>query len=70
MTALSIVIPCYNEEACIAVLHERLTKAARSVMADDYDIVLVNDGSKDSTWALMRDLAASDPRVVAVNLSR
>ncbi|HET7709298.1 MAG TPA: glycosyltransferase family 2 protein [Sphingomicrobium sp.] len=70
MTALSIVVPCFNEEACIAMLHERLTRAARSAMGDDYEIVLVNDGSRDSTWPMMRDLAARDTRVVAINLSR
>jgi len=67
---LSIVIPCFNEEACLAALYERLTKAARSVMGEDYEIVLVNDGSRDSTWAMMRDLAATDARVIGVNLSR
>jgi dolichol-phosphate mannosyltransferase len=70
MTALSIVVPCFNEQECLAVLHERLTTAARAAVGDDYDIVLVNDGSRDSTWAMMRDLAARDPRLVAVNLSR
>ena len=70
MTALSIVIPCFNEEACLTALHERLTKAAQSVMKDDYEIVLINDGSRDSTWPMMRELAAVDPHVVAVNLSR
>ena len=70
MTGLSIVIPCFNEEACLAVLHERLTKAARAAFKEDYEIVLVNDGSKDSTWPMMRDLAAADRHVVAVNLSR
>ena len=67
---LSIVVPCFNEEACLAALYERLTKAARSVMGEDYEIVLVNDGSRDSTWAMMRDLAARDAHVIGVNLSR
>lgn len=70
MTALSIVVPCYNEQECLAALHERLTKAARSAVGDDYELVLVNDGSSDRTWPMMRDLAASDPHLVAVNLSR
>lgn len=70
MTALSIVVPCYNEQECLAALHERLTKAARSAAGDDYELVLVNDGSSDRTWPMMRDLAASDPHLVAVNLSR
>ena len=45
MTALSIVVPCFNEEACLDVLHERLTSAARTAVGEDYEIVLVNDGS-------------------------
>ena len=39
-------------------------------MGEDYELVLVNDGSKDTTWSMMRELAASDPRLVAVDLSR
>jgi dolichol-phosphate mannosyltransferase len=70
MTALSIVVPCFNEEACLAALHERLTKAATAAIGDDYEIVLVNDGSSDSSWAAMQRLAAGDRHVLAVNLSR
>jgi len=70
MPALSMVVPCYNEEACLGALHGRLTGAAREALGEDYEIVLVNDGSRDRSWAIMRDLAASDPRLVAVNLSR
>ncbi len=67
---LSIVVPCYNEEACLAELHRRLTAAATKTVGEGYEIVLVNDGSRDRTWEIMRGLAASDPRLVAVNLSR
>ncbi len=67
---LSIVVPCYNEEACLQVLHERLGDAARATFGDDYEIVLVNDGSKDRSWPMMCELAAADPHLVAVNLSR
>ena len=70
MTRLSIVVPCFDEEACLPTLHERLTKAARDAVGTDYEIVLVNDGSRDRTWAIMQDIAASDPRLVAINLSR
>jgi dolichol-phosphate mannosyltransferase len=68
--ALSIVVPCYNEEACLSELHGRLTAAARSVVDEDYEIVLVNDGSRDRSWETMRSLSATDPRLVAINLSR
>lgn len=72
MTApsLSIVVPCYNEEACLTELHARLTRAATAVAGEDYEIVLVNDGSRDGSWAMMQQLAANDPRLVAINLSR
>ena len=70
MTALSIVVPCYNEEPCLRVLHERLSAAARTAAGDDYEIVLVNDGSRDESWPIMQGIAAQDPHVVAVNLSR
>ena len=51
-------------------LHERLSAAARKAVGDDYEIVLVNDGSRDGSWPIMQQLAAEDPHVVAVNLSR
>jgi len=70
MTALSIVVPCFNEEACLAQLHERLTAAAHGAAGEDYEIVLVNDGSRDASWELMRRLAGEDPHLVAINLSR
>jgi glycosyltransferase involved in cell wall biosynthesis len=70
MTALSIVIPCFNEEECLAALHARLTGAAEAAVGTDYELVLVNDGSTDATWAMMRELAAKDERLVAVDLSR
>ena len=67
---LSIVIPCYNEEACIDTLHARVSAVARAVAGDDHEIVLINDGSRDGTWDAMQRLAAADPHLVAVNLSR
>jgi dolichol-phosphate mannosyltransferase len=67
---LSIVVPCYNEEACLPALHERLGAAARATFGDDYEILLVNDGSKDRSWPIMSAMAEEDPHLVAVNLSR
>ena len=68
--ALSVVIPCYNEAANLEPLHARVSAAARACVGDDHEIVLVNDGSRDGSWAAMRALAARDRHVVAVNLSR
>src|SRR5439155_13848437 len=61
---------CFNEEACLGALHGRLTAAAHQSVSDDYEIVLVNDGSRDGSWTIMRQIAADDPHVLAVNLSR
>ncbi len=68
--ALSVVIPCYNEEACLEQLHARVSAAARAAVGDDHEIVLVNDGSRDASWSVMQRLSAVDPRLVAINLSR
>ena len=68
--ALSIVIPCYNEAACLELLHARVGAAARAAVGEDHEIVLINDGSRDDSWAVMQRLAAADPRLVAINLSR
>ena len=68
--ALSVVIPCYNEAACLALLHARVSAAARAAVGEDYEIVLINDGSRDESWAVMQRLSAADPRLVAINLSR
>jgi dolichol-phosphate mannosyltransferase len=67
---LSIVVPCFNEEACLGLLHERLSASARQAAGEDYEIVLVNDGSRDNSWSMMQRIAAEDAHVVAVNLSR
>ncbi len=68
--ALSIVVPCYNEQDCLPELHRRVSAVAKAQCGENYELILVNDGSKDRTWQMMRDLAANDPRLVAVNLSR
>ena len=70
MTLLSIVVPCFNEEACLPELHRRVSAAARAVAGASYEIVLINDGSRDLSWRVMQDLARTDERLVAINLSR
>lgn len=68
--ALSVVIPCFNEQDSLAELHRRLTAVCRDTVGADYEIVLVNDGSRDGTWGAMQALAGNDPRLVLVDLSR
>lgn len=67
---LSIVIPVYNEEAGLDALIERVTAAAQAIFAHRYELILVNDGSKDRSWAAICQHAERDSRIVAINLSR
>ncbi|WP_285021017.1 glycosyltransferase family 2 protein [Novosphingobium sp. fls2-241-R2A-195] len=67
---LSVVVPCYNEEAVLLMLEARLAAACRDQVGEDYEIVLVNDGSTDRTWPLICVLAERNPRVLGVDLSR
>jgi dolichol-phosphate mannosyltransferase len=70
MTTLSIVVPCFNEEACLQTLHARLRASELECAGDDYEIVLVNYGSRDGSWPMMQQISAGDPHVLAINLSR
>jgi dolichol-phosphate mannosyltransferase len=67
---LSVVVPCYNEEKVLPELHSRLTTVCRTCLGDDYEIILVSDGSRDQTWPKIKALSVRDPHVVGVNLSR
>lgn len=66
---ISIVIPIYNEEENLPALYTRLTNAAPS-WGEDYEIVLVDDGSRDQSLAIMRNYAKQDAHVRVVRLSR
>lgn len=66
---LSIVVPLFNEHDNLPILHRGLKDALDSLHCA-YEIVLVNDGSKDDTPAIMDALAAADSSTVAVHLSR
>jgi dolichol-phosphate mannosyltransferase len=64
-----VVVPLYNEQENIPELYRRLT-AALEALGRPYELVLVNDGSRDSTGLLLDGLHARDGRVVAIHLSR
>ena len=68
--ALSVVVPCFNEADNMRPLHERLSRACQGAVGDDYEIVYVNDGSRDATWARIHAIMQEDAHIVAVNLSR
>jgi dolichol-phosphate mannosyltransferase len=67
---LSIVVPCYNEEAVLAEFHGRLVAVCAALAETEFEIVYTDDGSRDQTLELLRQLQASDGRVRVVGLSR
>lgn len=69
MPLLSVVLPVFNEEATLPEFYHRLTQGMAG-KPESYEIVWVNDGSTDRSYALLCDLAAQDNRVRVVNFSR
>lgn len=67
---VSVVVPCYNEEEVIGETHRRLTAACQTAVGQDYEIVYINDGSRDSTWPFLSAIAHADEHVVAICLAR
>ncbi len=67
---LSIVVPCYYEEESLPELYRRLTEVCAPYAEMGYEIVLVNDGSKDNTWEVITSLHAADSHVIGLSLSR
>jgi glycosyltransferase involved in cell wall biosynthesis len=65
----SIVIPLYNEEENIRPLHSRIV-AAMAELSGNYEIVFVDDGSRDDTFKILSAICDEDPRVIAVRLRR
>lgn len=68
--ALSVVVPCYNEADGLQELYRRVTAVGHAIAGDDYEFVLINDGSSDATWPMIRAFVERDRRVVGVDLSR
>ena len=69
MTAISVVVPVYNSAPMLPALADRLT-AVLDEVADEWEVVLVNDGSRDGSWAQIGALAARDGRFRGVDLMR
>lgn len=67
---LSIVIPCYNEEAALRETHARLTAVLKQLGPLKSEIVYVDDGSTDQTPEILRELQAADSAVRVLSLSR
>ena len=66
---LSVVVPCYNEQDGVEECHRRL-RGVLEALGIPWEIVFVNDGSKDATLPALLALQGDDPHVVIVDLAR
>lgn len=66
---LSVVVPVYDEQEVLLAFHHRLAAALESTGLA-WEVLYVNDGSRDASWVLLEELHRRDPRVSAISLSR
>ena len=66
---LSLVVPCYNEQEALPYFYKELKKVIKE-LPYQYEIVFVNDGSKDDTLSVLREMAREDVHVKYISFSR
>ena len=69
LPTISLVIPVYNSEKSLDLLIEKIHGVLPSMSAD-YEVILVNDGSRDNSWEVVKALAEEDSRVIGINMMR
>ena len=67
---LTAVVPCYNEQEALGLFYEELNRVTEEMRDCEFEILFVNDGSKDRTLELMKELAEKDGRVKYISFSR
>lgn len=67
---ISVVIPVYNSADTLEELNNRLVLLLEDLVGPQYEIIFVNDGSTDSSWKLLRQIASEKEKVIAINLTR
>lgn len=72
MKKISIIVPCYNEEESIPLFYEEISKVAEEMKKEkvEFEFLFVNDGSRDKTLEVSRELAKKDKRVRYISFSR
>jgi len=68
--ALSVIVPCFNEAGNIAELWQRLSEVCEAAVGEAYEVIFVDDGSRDDTWAHVAALSEAHAPAIGVNLSR
>src|SRR5436190_11604593 len=70
MKLLSVVIPCFNEELVLRAAHQRLSQAVSAIEGFAYELIFVDDGSRDDTFEILAELQSHDPHTRVLKLSR
>lgn len=70
MKKISIIIPAYNEQESLPILYERLTKLMENLNNYEFEVLFVNDGSKDKTIEIIKELREKDTRICYVDFAR
>ena len=66
---ISLIIPCFNEEESLPLFYPEATSVLQK-MNCDYELIFVNDGSRDRTLAILKELSEKDPHVIYLSFSR
>ena len=73
MSLISVIVPCYNEQDSLPLFYEEICKTAdemKRAFAVDFELLFINDGSRDNTLKLLREYHDRDPRVHYISFSR
>lgn len=70
MKKISILVPCYNEEKSLPLFYQEVRKLTDNERNYEWEILFVNDGSKDNTLSIIKAIRVADPQISYVNLSR
>ena len=70
MSLYSVVVPVYNSEHTLGELYTRLEKVFRETLKEDFELILVDDGSKDRSYEIMTELREKDHRVRIIQMAR
>ena len=66
---LSIIIPVFNSAKCLPLLIEKLMKIVPGI-SEEFEIILINDGSKDNSWEIIENMSQQYPGIIGINLMR
>lgn len=70
MDKISIIVPCYNEEAALPYFYKAIEELSKKMEKVEFEFLFINDGSKDHTLTLLKELSYNDNRVIYISFSR